>query len=290
MSPELYLRGRSGEVDWTVNRRRKRPWLMIARWVLRGSLVAAVAAAALFVMPVAAARLRMIVARQETLNARQLVLEGNRLVGRAEVLAALGVDAGASLMTLDMADLAHRIEAIPAVRHARIRKEYPSTLAVTIQERIPVMIAEGTPGVLVDEEGVAMGPETIAADPLPRADGLSFTGRRLTDPSAASMAVEIRDAALAASLGWPGIISRLDFSGPDGPVAMVGAGIPVRLGLGDYGGKMARLAVVLPQVAGGQLCLTHVDLRFDRRVVVGTDPNGCTTSEKEQVSEGGQEG
>jgi cell division septal protein FtsQ len=290
MSRELFMRGRSGGVDWTVNRRRSRSWAKVAGWILRGTLVAGVAVGAFFTLPSAAAKVRGLIARQETLTARQLVLEGNRLVGRGEVLAALGVDAGASLMTLDLADLAHRIEGIPAVRHARIRKEYPSALAVTIQERVPVMIAEGAPGMLVDEEGVAMGPETIAADPLPRADGLSFTGRRLADPSLAAMAVELRDASLAAGLGWPGIVSRLDFSDPGGPVALVGSGIQVRLGRGDFAGKMARLAAVLPQVAGSKLCLTHVDLRFERRVVVGTDPNGCKTSEKEQVSDGGQEG
>jgi cell division protein FtsQ len=64
-------------------------------------------------------------------------LSGQRQVSREEIFAAAGVTDRSSLLFLDVADARARLEAIPWVAEATVRKFYPDRLQVTITEREP---------------------------------------------------------------------------------------------------------------------------------------------------------
>jgi cell division protein FtsQ len=64
-------------------------------------------------------------------------LSGQRQVGREEIFAAAGVTDHSSLLFLDVGDARARLEAIPWVAEATVRKFYPDRLQITITEREP---------------------------------------------------------------------------------------------------------------------------------------------------------
>jgi cell division protein FtsQ len=82
-------------------------------------------------------------------------LSGQRQVSREEIFAAAGVTDHSSLLFLDVADARARLEAIPWIAEATVRKLYPNRLQITITEReafalwqqqgkVKVIAADGT--------------------------------------------------------------------------------------------------------------------------------------------------
>src|SRR5256885_4453736 len=82
-------------------------------------------------------------------------LSGQRQVSREEIFAAAGVTDHSSLLFLDVADARARLEAIPWIAEATVRKLYPDRLQITITEReafalwqregkVAVIAADGT--------------------------------------------------------------------------------------------------------------------------------------------------
>jgi len=64
-------------------------------------------------------------------------LSGQRQVSREEIFAAAGVTDHSSLLFLDVADARAKLEAIPWIAEATVRKLYPDRLQITVTEREP---------------------------------------------------------------------------------------------------------------------------------------------------------
>jgi len=62
-------------------------------------------------------------------------LSGQRQVSREEIFAAAGVTDHSSLLFLDVADARAKLEAIPWIAEATVRKLYPDRLQITVTER-----------------------------------------------------------------------------------------------------------------------------------------------------------
>jgi cell division septal protein FtsQ len=285
MSRELFRRS-AGEnrVNWIKNRETGLGWRRVALITLQVLLAVGLTAGAVWVGPRAARSLRGLLHRQESLAARRLILEGNRLVSKEAIVAALGIGAGDNLLEIDLRELARRLESLPAVKSALVRTQYPSALYVRVEERRPLLVLGGEEKLLVDDEGVAMGTVSPLPEGLPTVHGLAMEGRRVADQRAVAAVSELRIASLAAGFGWPGVFAVLEFASPDGPVAYIECSVPVRLGRGGYREKLARLAQVLPRIGGGQVSVAYIDLRFDSRVVVGTNAEEQPSPGKGQVS------
>jgi cell division protein FtsQ len=82
-------------------------------------------------------------------------LSGQRQVSREEIFAAAGVTENSSLLFLDVADARAKLEAIPWIAEATVRKLYPDRLQITVTEReafalwqsegkVSVIAADGT--------------------------------------------------------------------------------------------------------------------------------------------------
>lgn len=84
----------------------------------------------------------------------QINISGQSLTNEATILAALGLNPGTSTVTFDAETALARIEAIPSVKSAAIRKNYPGELIVTIEEKVPMARWRfGDATYLVDEFG-----------------------------------------------------------------------------------------------------------------------------------------
>jgi len=76
-------------------------------------------------------------------------------VTQDEVIAAAAVSPGTPLLQVDTDAVAERVAAIRRVASARVQRQYPSTLRVTVVERVPVVVKDYPDGPhLFDKDGV----------------------------------------------------------------------------------------------------------------------------------------
>lgn len=74
-------------------------------------------------------------ARSVGLGLEQVTISGISQMGENEVLAAAGINGKLSLAFLDVNDLRERLERVPMVKSATVRKLYPNELVITLAER-----------------------------------------------------------------------------------------------------------------------------------------------------------
>jgi len=74
---------------------------------------------------------------------RQSIVRGNRTASEAEIRAALALDGTRSHLTLDLAELTRRIEALAWVQKAELQRLLPDGVAVGIRERVAVAVWRG---------------------------------------------------------------------------------------------------------------------------------------------------
>ena len=87
--------------------------------------------------------------------ARNIVVVGLGAVTQDEVIAAAAVSPGTPLLQVDTDAVAERVAAIRRVASARVQRQYPSTLRVTVVERVPVVVKDYPDGPhLFDKDGV----------------------------------------------------------------------------------------------------------------------------------------
>jgi cell division protein FtsQ len=87
--------------------------------------------------------------------ARNVVITGVGAVTQEEVIAAAAVTDGTPLLQVNTDDVAERVATIRRVASARVQREYPSTLRITVVERIPVVVKDYPDGPhLFDRDGV----------------------------------------------------------------------------------------------------------------------------------------
>jgi cell division protein FtsQ len=109
------------------------------------------------------------VAFSPLLGARRLVVHGTHQLTAAQVRTAAAVRHGAPLLRLDTGAVAGRVEALPDIASARVQVTYPSTVVISVTERVAVgYLAAGSSSILVDRTGTQF--RTVAAAPraLPR--------------------------------------------------------------------------------------------------------------------------
>ena len=89
------------------------------------------------------------------MSVRNVVVVGTGSVTEEQVLQAAAVPVGRPLLQVDTDAVADRVATIRQVATARVQREYPSTLRITIAERVPVAIKDFPDGPrLYDRDGV----------------------------------------------------------------------------------------------------------------------------------------
>ncbi len=184
----------------------------VARGVVRGlkMLLAAVLVA------IVGIALALVLYFTPAMSARTIVVTGIGAVTREEVLDAARVRPGTPLLQINTSQVADRVAAIRRVASARVQRQYPSALRISIVERVPLVVKDFSDGPhLFDRDGVdfATGPPPPAlpyidvADPGPndpatkavlqvltalRPEVLSQVGR-IAAPSVASITLTLGD-------------------------------------------------------------------------------------------------
>jgi cell division protein FtsQ len=160
--------------------KRSRPGSWLGR-LLVALTVTAVAifllgASALFVAGYAA------VTRSEYFRTQTIAVSGNQRLSEAEILLQAGIRRGDNLLALNLRVVRERLREHPWISEARVSREIPETIAIQIEEHVPLACVDLGRKFLIDAQGrvfkeVAKGD----ADDLPMVKGIDYADIRLGD-------------------------------------------------------------------------------------------------------------
>jgi cell division protein FtsQ len=113
------------------------------------------------------------------MSARSLVVIGTGVVPTEEVVQAAAIQMGTPLLQIDTDEVADRVAGIRRVASARVQRQYPSAVRITVIERIPVVVKDFPDGPhLFDRDGV----DFVTAPPPPGLAYLDVGNPGPTDP------------------------------------------------------------------------------------------------------------
>jgi cell division protein FtsQ len=253
--------------------RRRGPWQAVRR-IARIGLLVVLGAYGAYRGSEAVMQARM-------LEVDRIVVQGNVRMPNGEVLAVLDGLRGENIVWTDLEAWRRRLLASPWVREAAFRRRLPSTVEVTVSERVPMAIARLDRNLyLVDERGVVIdtfGPQYADLD-LPIVDGLIIApveagegvpdGSPATDEARADLAARVI-ASLRPAPDLARRLSQLDVSDRYN-VSLILAGDPAVIHVGHerflprLQSYVALAAALRERVSD----IEHVDLRFEDRIYV----------------------
>jgi cell division protein FtsQ len=114
------------------------------------------------------------------MSARNIVVTGLGAVSQEEVVTSAAVKSGTPLLQVGTDAVAERVAAIRRVASARVQRQYPSTLRITVIERVPVVVKDYPDGPhLFDRDGV----DFATAPPPPGVPYLDAENPGPSDPA-----------------------------------------------------------------------------------------------------------
>jgi cell division septal protein FtsQ len=209
-------------------------------------------------------------------------INGGRQVSRQEVLARLRLPPAPGLLTTDLAQLRRSLESHPWIQHAEIRRVFPDTLVVDLQEREPAAVLRtGERDLLIGQDGgviTEVMPGTYEEFPVLTGIGYAQAVTRRPDITERLLA-GITLASLLVEAGANGM--EVDLRVPGDMVAYYN-GFHIRFGDGGFEDKLDRYRRLtgkmpgaesvppeqLPASMGRRPTEVEVDLRFQDRVIV----------------------
>jgi cell division septal protein FtsQ len=226
-----------------------------------------------------------------------VMVQGNHYVSRDEVLAALGVQGGASgkesnLFSSSLSRREKQVESIPWVQSATVVRSYPHSLAVYVTERVPVAFVDvGSQIKMVDRQGVLLDSPEKGHFDFPIVKGLDFNGNPADRAARLNLYQEfMRDTSQKmANSGW--VVSEVDLSDESNLKALLvqgGQTLLVYFGSTGFLSRFENLITVLPQLRKANARIDSVDLRFRNQVVVNPAGQDSTSGQSTGFSTAGK--
>lgn len=210
----------------------------------------------------------------DALAVRHISIDGNERMSRGEIVGVLDGLRGTNILTIDLEGWRARLKRSPWVADARVRRIFPATVRVVVEERAPIGLGRiGDQVFLVDHTGTIIdefGPGYAMLD-LPIIDGLAAgtrAGTTLVDPARAALASR-----LLQSLGrTPHLVKRvsqIDVTDVrDAAVILDGDPAVLRLGHERFGERLQLYVDAAETLRDRVNDIDYVDLRFGEHVYV----------------------
>ena len=240
----------------------------------RQTLAAARAVALVAVLGYAGYRGMALIAGAEALQVSHLVVRGHERMAVGEVLALVEGLRGHNILGVRIEDWQRRLLSSPWVEGATIRRVLPSTIEITVSERVPMGIGRvGTALYLIDAKGVIVdeyGPAYSDLD-LPIIDGLATSpreGTALIDLPRTEFARRVISA-LAMRPALASRVSQIDVSDLHNAVVILDDDTALlRLGDDEFVERLQQYVDLQPALRERMANIDYVDLRFDERLYV----------------------
>ena len=212
-------------------------------------------------------------ARTTFLSLERIEVTNLRRLNRQAVIALAGVKRGDAMLALRLQCIGEQIAKNPWIEQVKIRRYFPDTLSIEVAEREPVAVVSMGYLYYLDTKGDVFKPLT-EGDRLdyPVLTGISEEDMG-KDPSG-SKAMLKTTLELIAQLK-----SRTDFrlddiseihydKGYGFTLFTASGGVPVKLGNGNFGEKLARFARIYRDLQAEMPTLEYIDLDYSDKIIV----------------------
>ena len=202
--------------------------------------------------------LTWLIAFSSVFGVRTVQVEGVHTISAAEVRAAAHIANGTPLVRLDRAAILHRVEALPEVASATLRTSFPSTVVLTVTERVAIgYVQDGNSYRLVDKTGDQFRLLDAAPPRLPLFVVPSGSAAQATAGALATVAAALPPSVRAEVAS----IQALD---PQSITLLLTDRRVVVWGSAERSADKARILPALLAQPGGQFDLTNPDMPFAR--------------------------
>lgn len=208
-------------------------------------------------------------ARSPLLGVDDLVVVGAEQADEEEIRAASGIEIGAPILFADLSSAARRIEELPWIATARVKRDLPHTIAITVTERSPVAWSVGADGATVLVDGSARALAIVDVVPaLPEITGLEGSTLEpgvVVEPKALpGVLVELPEE-LRARVS---VVERVDEGGEVGAVLRLTEGPEIRLGALERIAEKGSAALAVLAALGDEDA-TYLDVKVPSAPVTG---------------------
>jgi cell division septal protein FtsQ len=250
-----------------VHPARKRSWMPSWRTLAPAVLIVAGMAYGFY-------RFADLVSAAEAMTISRITVKGTNRMSPGEALALLDGLRGRSMVTADLESWRQKLLGSPWVADAAIRRVFPGTVSVVIEERQPLGIGRLRNSLyLIDQRGTIIdefGPNYAEFD-LPIIDGLAAVpsaGGALVDDARAALAGRV----LAEFQRRPDLskrISQIDVTDVRDAVVMLKDDTAlIRVGDERFVERVQSYLELAPRLKESVPHIDYVDLRFDERIYV----------------------
>ena len=211
-----------------------------------------------------------------SLTVKQITVDGNRIVGTNEILQLTQLPRGTLLYRVDLMTIQRKVMGHYYIKDALVERNLPSTIRISVIERIPIAMTEQSDALYLDEEGFVL-PRTISRKlfDLPMISGIP-------EHAPLKLGSIVAQPDLKEALLLLGVmkevnrplyhnISEVNIRG-GGDIVLFSAegGVPIIFGRGNIAGKLANLEAFWNDVVRvrGPQNLQYIDLRYQDQIVV----------------------
>lgn len=205
------------------------------------------------------------------LQVKEITLELGSRVDPQEVVEIGGLKTGKNLLSLDIATIKSRIEKLPWVKEASIRRIFPDGLRVSVDERRPFALIHLEDSVfIIDDNGVVFK-KAVSEDAvdLPVITGIGVDGLFRSDKGGLNRAIRL----LRIIRGdYPSLWDRLSEIRVEGGYGLrmftTDEGAEIYIGERDFDERLRRYEVLARRLGGRLRDALLVDLDYKDRVIV----------------------
>lgn len=201
-------------------------------------------------------------------SVREIRVKGGEKIGGSEIVGLAGLSHGMNIWKIDSRMIERKIGEHPWVRRVLVRREFPRRVVIEVEERSARAIVMLGKPYYVDTEGFVFkevgGGETVD---FPLITGLSR--EELASESHLTRQKIQEVLKLSELMTGTGLsLSEIHFR-PQGGVVLypMGYQVPLRMGWGEWQGKLERLERVVPEWKGKEGRLEALDASFRDQVV-----------------------
>ena len=200
-------------------------------------------------------------------------ISGNQYLSNGGILSLVNEIQGKNIFKVNLNLGRDHLLASSWVKTATLRRVFPSTIEIVVEERLPIGLARFDSRLyLIDSEGIIIeeyGP-AFSSFKLPIIDGLEIvTGNgNEVDPARADLLAEVtRELESQALLA--NRVSQIDLSNPHNVVVLLTDDSTfLHLGTDKYAERIDEYLELIPAIRARVTDIDYVDMRFDQRVYV----------------------
>ena len=189
-------------------------------------------------------------------------VKGAERLSKEVILKWAAIPRQSSIFRVNLKDVSERITLASKIKQAEVRRIFPSTLLILIQERSPFAYLKKESRIFeIDEEGVLIG-EAVEKQHLPL-----ITGPGVSPDEAQKIEMGVKILASFQKSGLP--LSRIDIINENSLVGYLEKGPRVYLGEDHLLDYLSYLPLILQDANKVDRRVKYLDLRFNQQVVVG---------------------